>query len=704
MKILDNDNINETIKSIDSFFNKEGADKTEALAIKLLTEDILSLFAVRFTTNTKYSVIKKRKRSSVYVQLKIKSSKFDPFNNEDLQEEELLMYGRLIKYLKVLPIYKYKNGVNIIIFKIDLLGSTLKTNLKFCWSFMEGTKSIFILSIVLQVISAVLLVWLPILSASLIVSYADSLLDQIILLAINICIVKLIITFLNLLIVRIHNRVYFSIQKNLAVHVCKKTTMVKNYCLDQKGAGIFVNRLIGDVSSFAHGIHKIASQIILILRYVGIIIAVFSISPPAFVYIMCSLIVGSYIERKRSLNYKKKDRIYRDTMEKYSNFIVELVNGIKDIKLFNGSKNFVNKTEAKIEESREKGLNMMDTNIFYSFLRDNFTIIFDCGFMILLGMALYSNFMGTTSAFALVLYNYNTTLGPNTLVSLSVLIDEIRNFNLSGERIAALIESEDYPKDEFGTLKVEKLKGNIQAKNITFAYNHDDLLQHDINILHNINFTINSGQTVGFVGKTGSGKTTILNLLGKLYDVYDGQLLLDSYNINDLDEETLRANTITVTQNAHIFNMSIKDNLKIVNENITDEEIKKVCQMACIHDYISSLHKGYNTVVGENGITLSGGQRQRLAIARALILKPSLIMFDESTSALDNITQNNVINNIKSYAKDSTIIMVAHRLSTIKDADKLFFIDDGRIIAEGTHNYLLKTCETYRELYYSEDL
>ena len=214
-----------------------------------------------------------------------------------------------------------------------------------------------------------------------------------------------------------------------------------------------------------------------------------------------------------------------------------------------------------------------------------------------------------------------------------------------------------------------------------------------------MNFTINPNEKIAFVGKSGAGKSTIFNLITHLYQVSNGKVLLDDININDLDCNTIRNNMSIITQNPYIFNFSIKDNLLLAKEDATLKEIRKACKLACIDDYIMSLPNKYETLVGENGIILSGGQKQRLAIARALLMQTEIILFDEATSALDNETQEQIQQAIDNLKGEYTILIIAHRLSTVIDADKIFVVNDGTIIDYGTHQELLKKCNYYKKLY-----
>ena len=221
-------------------------------------------------------------------------------------------------------------------------------------------------------------------------------------------------------------------------------------------------------------------------------------------------------------------------------------------------------------------------------------------------------------------------------------------------------------------------------------------------MLNNVSFKINANECVAFVGKSGAGKTTIFNLLCKMYDNFTGEIYIDGINIKELDRKSIRGNITVISQNPYIFNLSIRDNLRLVKSDMTEEEMIQACRDACLDEFIKKLPNGYDTIVGEGGVTLSGGERQRLAIARAFIQKTEIILFDEATSALDNETQRNIQQAINNLQKEYTILIIAHRLSTVINSDKILFLNDGKIEAEGTHSKLLKENKEYKNLYEAE--
>ena len=296
---------------------------------------------------------------------------------------------------------------------------------------------------------------------------------------------------------------------------------------------------------------------------------------------------------------------------------------------------------------------------------------------------------------AIVIYNYHSRI-----ISLSGSIERIfeiiKQFNLAANRIFGILEEDEFTKEHFGSKKLKKFAGNISFKDVYFAY------EKDLPVLKGMNFKVNANETIGFVGPSGAGKSTIFNLISAIERVDKGHITFDGVDINTLDKSSIRGNLSVISQNAYIFNMSILDNLKVIKKDATEEEIKDACHLACLDDFIETLPNKYDTIVGEGGVTLSGGQKQRLAIARALLLKTEVLLFDEATSALDNETQTKIQEAINNLKGEYTILIIAHRLSTVIDANRIFVINNGVVEAAGTHKELLKTSKTYQKLYAKE--
>ncbi|WP_405398595.1 ABC transporter ATP-binding protein [Maribacter sp. Asnod2-G09] len=239
-----------------------------------------------------------------------------------------------------------------------------------------------------------------------------------------------------------------------------------------------------------------------------------------------------------------------------------------------------------------------------------------------------------------------------------------------------------------------KVKGKIEFKDVDFTYQDTN-----INALKHLSFTINEGETTAIIGKTGSGKSTILDLVARLYDTTKGEILIDDEPIKNIDLTSLRESIGAVPQDAFLFSDSIKNNIKFGKEDATDQEIMDIAKDAVVHENIMGFSKKYDTILGERGITLSGGQKQRVSIARALIKKPQIYLFDDCLSAVDTETEEEILNNLKKASKNRTTLIVSHRVSSAKNADKILVLDDGRLIQEGTHDELNTQEGYYKDLY-----
>ncbi|MEB3060009.1 ABC transporter ATP-binding protein [Parvimonas micra] len=280
---------------------------------------------------------------------------------------------------------------------------------------------------------------------------------------------------------------------------------------------------------------------------------------------------------------------------------------------------------------------------------------------------------------------------------LAQIFTDLKSAQASAERVFQILYEEDeILEEEESDLDFE---GNIKFENVSFHYFDDDKL-----ILKDFNFEIKNGESVAFIGSTGSGKSTIVNLICKFYNPTSGDIYLDGINYRNIDKTCLYNNLGYVLQQPQLFSISIKENIKFGNENATDEEILKVCNLLGIDEFISKLPNGIDTVIGEMGYNISGGQKQLISFARALIKNPKLLVLDEATSSIDTETEKIIQNKMKDILKGKTSIIVAHRLSTIKHCDKIVLIENGNILEQGTHLELLDKRGIYYKMYISEEL
>ena len=269
---------------------------------------------------------------------------------------------------------------------------------------------------------------------------------------------------------------------------------------------------------------------------------------------------------------------------------------------------------------------------------------------------------------------------------------------VSVNRISEILGNKLYEDTKYGVSQINNPEGRIEFKGVSFGYKGEK------NIIEDFDITFEPNKKIAIVGPSGEGKSTIFNLLTRLFDPSKGEILLDGVEIRNLTKSSLRKNISIIRQDPFIFNRSIIDNFRLIDSRASLKEVRKYAQMASIDDYIMSLPKKYDTILGEGGVNLSGGQKQRLAIARTLMKKSKVILFDEATSALDNESQEIIKEAIDEFSKDHTVLIIAHRLSTIKDADIIYVIKKGKVVASGKHQTLMKTCNFYKELYKKEEI
>ena len=286
-----------------------------------------------------------------------------------------------------------------------------------------------------------------------------------------------------------------------------------------------------------------------------------------------------------------------------------------------------------------------------------------------------------------------------SLMMLSMIIMQMSRALASSRRICEVLDAEVDLKDDKSTHKDAVIaKGKIEFKNVSFKYYKD----REENVLDNISFTINPGETVGIIGTTGSGKSSLVQLIPRLYDVNEGAVLVDDIDVREYSLEHLRTAVGMVLQKNVLFSGTIKENLKWGDENASDDEIFKAADSAQAHTFVESFTEGYDTELGQGGVNVSGGQKQRLCIARALLKKPKILILDDSTSAVDTATEAKIREAFRTPLKDSTKIIISQRINSVIDADKIVVIEDGRISGLGTHDELLKTNNEYREIYNSQ--
>ena len=562
------------------------------------------------------------------------------------------------------------------------------------YKYNKNTKKNIIKAVIIDLIIIIIYFLYPLVIAKSLLALSNNKLNILLIMVMTLFVIDSADSLLKYLFSIIFNKINYQIKKNLQLELISESLKIKQSTLNQTSSGILIERINNDTSNLAKNITNLLDLLMSLLGRIGLIFAICVINIyVGLLYVFFIVIVLLFNNYSYKINYKNNQK-QRENRDKTGGFVSEIIKGTKDIKILNAEKSFLNKTEEYIDDTnkinyeyeveRKKLYSIM---LFIKALGD-----FASGLLII--FLIYKNELTTEAA--LILYNYSSSVQSITY-TLSNLSNTINDFNLSCNRIFGLLGCEEFPKEKFGNKNISKFKGHIEFKDVNFSY------EENIPVLKNLNLEVLPNEVVGFVGPSGAGKSTIFNLISALNKPDSGEILFDGESINELTKDSIRGNLSVISQNAYIFNMSIEDNLRIIKKNATKKEIEKACKMACLDEFIESLPNKYKTIVGEGGVTLSGGQRQRIAIARALLLNTEVLLFDEATSSLDNTTQEKIQKAIENLKGKYTILIIAHRLSTVINSDKIYVINKGTVAGVGTHKELLKTCKTYADLYKNED-
>lgn len=562
----------------------------------------------------------------------------------------------------------------------------------------KGHKKSFIIFFLLGILSAVLALFSPILYQKIIDGIAlgnisESFRDLLILI-LMLTVVSILTRVVNHIQANVINKHYHQIAHQLRVQLITKTTQTKISKFDNTSTGDILNRIDRSSNIFSAGIVNYISyipDIIAPLMFIGYALYI-------NIWIGLLLTVGGLITFLiDTLGYKyyilKYNRCSNLLFDKRINQYNETVRGIRDIKSLNATSQILSRiTNTSKYSYRASWDNSRSYNTIRTIKISTRAVLFACA--LILGIIFVrDNALSLGALIAILVYrsNFEAFFG-----NLGDLINEKRELNISAERMYEIFDEKNYPKEIFGKRNLKNISGDIVFDNVSFSYNEDKLLE-------NFSLSIKANECVGLVGKSGQGKSTIISLIARFYDAQKGTIEIDGVNIKNLTEKCLRENVTIVPQMPYIFNASIKDNLRLAKENATDMEIEEACKKAFLFDFVNTLPNKFDTVVGEGGVTLSGGQRQRLALARAFLKPTRILILDEATSSLDNESQEKIKQVISDMKNLCTIIIIAHRLTTVVDCDKIFVLDEHKIIDQGSHKQLLKSCEKYKELYGKEN-
>ncbi|MFM9824561.1 ABC transporter ATP-binding protein [Flavobacterium sp.] len=482
-----------------------------------------------------------------------------------------------------------------------------------------------------------------------------------------------------------------NIEFDLKNEVFKQYENLSQNFYKQNRTGDLMSRISEDVSKVRMYVGPAVMYTInTIIRFAIVILYMFNVSPELTLYTLLPLPILSYVIFKLSTKINKRSTIFQQYLSKISSFTQEIFSGIRVIKAYSledqHQKNLINLAH----ESKEKSMNLAKLQALFGPLMialigiSNLVVIYFGGQMYINGTI---KSIGIIAEFILYV---NMLTWP--VASLGWISSMVQEAEASQKRINEFLKIE--PEIQNNNFEKSIIEGSISFENVNFTY-EDTKIQ----ALKNVSFDVKKGETLAILGKTGSGKSTIISLISRMYDVTSGKITIDGVAISTQNLYDLRNNIGIVPQDAFLFSDTIQNNIKFGKENATQNEVELAAKSAMVHDNIINFNKQYETILGERGITLSGGQKQRVSIARAIIKNPPILLFDDCLSAVDTETEEAILNNLFEICKDKTTIIVSHRVSSAKNADKIIILEDGEIIQQGTHNQLINKDGYYASLY-----
>ncbi len=475
----------------------------------------------------------------------------------------------------------------------------------------------------------------------------------------------------------------------------KKALDLPAVAYEEKSSGEIINRITNDAEALSSVFNRLLRVFSSIVGSILIIFYIFYNSWIIGVEILLFLLVLFLILKKYNPLLKSVHQETRQHHDSFTSLATESIRGIREIKTLGIKHSLIDDMKDIIKLIFSKVENRMDLVRKFNILTQSLKTLLEIGVFATCVVLLSYQQISLAFFISMTYYVYRYMW---LIENINDLTQAYQKVVVSIGRVNEILENKLYADEKFGTKSLANVNGIIEFKDVTFAYPHEETT------LNNFSLVLEPHKKIAIVGASGQGKSTLFNLITRIFDPISGDILLDGINIQELSEDELRKNISIIRQEPFIFNRTIKENFELIDRDITLEDIRKYTKMAYLDDYIMSLPQGYDTLLGEGGVNLSGGQKQRLAIARTLSKKSKVILFDEATSALDNNSQEFIKKAIDNLVADHTVIIVAHRLSTIMDADVIHVVDGGKIVASGTHTELLKANVIYKNLYETESL
>ncbi|MBW9172641.1 ABC transporter ATP-binding protein/permease [Clostridium estertheticum] len=462
---------------------------------------------------------------------------------------------------------------------------------------------------------------------------------------------------------------------------------------DKTSTGDIMNKMTGDIDAVRHFLAWVCYNVLenSFIFLFGIAI-MFSINYKLTLILLIFTPPIAYFARKLAIDVKPTFFNVRQQFSKLNSVAQENISGNRVVKAFAKEEFEIGKFGKENDEFRKRNIDSAKVWGKYLPIIDSLSISLNIVIILIGGIMVINQSItiGNLVTFNAMIFTIN-----NPMRMAGWLINDIQRFSASGEKIIELMNTKPKIKNSENQVEEDRIKGNIEFKNVNFNYGDEEVLE-------NINLKVSPGQTIAIIGHTGSGKSTFVSLLCRFYECTKGEILIDGYDIKDFNLRRLRKNIAVAMQDIFLFSDTIEGNIAYGLPTASMDEVRWAAGIAGADDFINKMEEGYDTIVGERGVGLSGGQKQRISLARALLKNPSIIILDDTTSSLDIQTENNIRHSLDKYFKDKTTFIIAHRISSVKNADMILVLNNGKIVERGTHSELLVKKGEYYNVYINQ--
>ncbi|SHH45901.1 ATP-binding cassette, subfamily B [Clostridium grantii DSM 8605] len=565
---------------------------------------------------------------------------------------------------------------------------------KWIWGYLKNYKVKLVAAIFLVVVCSVMVMVAPYLSGvivdKVIINKEVNLLIPMVLIIVGFTIGRALLRYgFIMLLENVSQSIIFDIRGE----VYNKLQKLDFDFFDKTKVGDIMAKMTGDMDAVRHFIAWVIYMAVENgMTFIVGIILLFTINVKMTLLLMLITPFIAYFARKLSIEVKPNFTAIRNQFSKLNSVAQENISGNRVVKAFAKEEYEIEKFNKENEEFKNRNLTAAKVWGKYLPIIDSLSGVLNIVLILVGGILVIK---GELTIGKLVTMNSLIFTISNPLKMSGWILNDIQKFSASGEKIIEILKEEPKIKNNKDLFKEERVSGNLEYRNVSFKYGREPILE-------NISFSVKPGQTIAIIGPTGSGKSTLINLLCRFYDCTSGGILVDGIDIQNVKLSKLRSSIGVAMQDIFLFSDTIEGNIAYGKPDASFAQVKWAAELAKANDFIGNMEEGYNTIVGERGVGLSGGQKQRISLARALLKNPSILVLDDTTSSLDMETEHKIQKSLDNYYKDKTTFIIAHRISSVMQADKILVLSEGRIVERGTHNELIEKNGYYKSVYLNQ--